>query len=155
MVPPGALSGHRLVGLDTAIFIYTLEAHPIFVEPARRVLRHVETGQLAAVASPVLLAELLVRPYREGRRDAAQQYVATLTTFPHLRLVVPDVETCVAAGELRGRHPSLRMVDAMHIATAIRAGATAFITNDRDLSSSLPIELLQLSTLVDDFGPEE
>lgn len=154
MVAPRALSGHRVIGLDTTVFIYALEAHPTFDTAARRILHSVETAQTRAVASTLVLAELLVLPFREGRPDAAERYVRALEAYPNLQLAAPDAETCVVAAELRARYRSLRMADAVHIATALRAGATAFATNDSDLPTDLPIHLIQLASLVGDTEVE-
>jgi predicted nucleic acid-binding protein len=129
------------------VFIYDWEQHPLFGTAAGAVLVAVETGALTAVASTLLLAELLVGPYRAGRPRAADAYARRLTAFPNLRLVPPDVVVCRAAARLRGATPGLRLADAVHVATALESGATAFVTNDLDLRRLGGLEVIRLSEL--------
>jgi predicted nucleic acid-binding protein len=129
------------------VFIYDWERHPLFGAAAGAVLDAVEAGALVAVASTLLLAELLVGPYRAGRPDAVDLYVRRLTAFPNLTLVPPDVAVCRAAAQLRGATPRLRLADAIHLATALESGATAFVTNDLDLRRVGQLAVVRLSEL--------
>ena len=144
------LGSNRLVAIDTPVFIYAWEGHPTFAPIADRILGDVLDGALSAVSSTLLLAEMLVQPYGLGRDDLARAYSERLVRYPNLRLVQPDVPVCRLAAELRARHPRLKLMDAVHLATAVAAGATAFVTNDRDLPTGLPIRVLQLSDLASD-----
>jgi predicted nucleic acid-binding protein len=147
VVAPGALAGHRLIGLDTALFVYDWEFHPTFGAAARAVSAAIESGELRAVASTLLLGELLVRPFPAGRADVAAAYRDRLSRYPNLSLVAPDSEICTRAAELRALAPRLRLPDAVHVATALSSGATAFVTNDFDLRADLGIAVIQLSEL--------
>ena len=148
MVAPGALAAHRLVGLDTTTLIYDWEYHPVFGDAAHAVTRAITEGHLRAMASTLLLAELLTGPLRIGRAERARQYREWLVGFPNLSLVAPDAEICTRAAQLRAMAPRLRLPDAIHVATALAAGATAFVTNDFDIRADLGIAIVQLSDLV-------
>jgi predicted nucleic acid-binding protein len=76
--------------------------------------------------------KLTVRPWQLERPEVARAYEEALERFPNL--VIADVTRAVSgqAARLRARH-ALRPADALHIATALVHGATAFVTNDRDL----------------------
>ena len=77
-------------------------------------------------------ARVLVVPKREGRTDLCEQYRALFRFFPHPTVVPVDEEIVEIASDLRAGH-SLRTHDAIHLATAIHAGAEAFVTTDGDL----------------------
>lgn len=126
------LAGHALVGLDTSIWIYHLEANERYATLAEQILTSVQAGRPHAVLSVLTLMELNVRPYRLGRPGAAAHYEAMLSHFPNSQLV--DVTPIVArrAAQLRAIH-SLRPVDALHVVTALISGATAWVTNDHQL----------------------
>lgn len=126
------LAGHALVGLDTSIWIYHLEAHERYATLAAQILTSVQAGRPHAVLSVLTLMELNVRPYRLGRPGAAVHYEAMLSHFPNSQLV--DVTPAVArrAAQLRAIH-SLRPADALHVVTALISGATAWVTNDHQL----------------------
>lgn len=134
----GRLAGHTVLGLDTSVFIYHLEAHPCYLPLTMILLAGVQAGQWRAVTSTVTLMELTVRPWQLGRAAVAREYEALLVHFPHL--TVADVTRDVArrAAQLRAIY-SLRPADALQVATALVHGATVFVTNDRSLARLSPV----------------
>lgn len=134
----GRLAGHTVLGLDTSVFIYHLEAHPRYLPLTMILLAGVQAGQWRAVTSTVTLMELTVRPWQLGRAAVAREYEALLVHFPHL--TVADVTRDVArrAAQLRAIY-SLRPADALQVATALVHGATVFVTNDRSLARLSPV----------------
>lgn len=134
----GRLAGHTVLGLDTSVFIYHLEAHPRYLPLTMILLAGVQAGQWRAVTSTVTLMELTVRPWQLGRAAVAREYEALLVHFPHL--TVADVTRDVArrAAQLRVIY-SLRPADALQVATALVHGATVFVTNDRSLARLSPV----------------
>ena len=141
------LAEHALIGLDAGVFIYHVEAHPRYEPLTRCVLRAVERGRPRGVASVVAVMELTVHPWRMGRAGVAREVETLLAFFPNLALVDVTRDVARRAAQLRARF-DVRPADALHVATALDRGATAFVTNDRRLSRlSADIEVLQL----DDF----
>ena len=55
-----------------------------------------------------------------------------------------------SAGVLRGKYPHLKTVDAVQIAAAVDAGADAFLTNDKKLSTIKEIKILVLNDYIGD-----
>jgi predicted nucleic acid-binding protein len=141
------LSEHQLVGLDTPIFIYHFERHPVYLPFTQRILDSVVEGRLAAVTSVVTLMELTVQPLRVHLPEVADEYEVLLLNFPNL--AVHAITTAVArrAADLRARH-HLKPADALQVATCLEAGATLFITNDRELRSVTDMHVLYLQDLV-------
>ena len=127
------LASHQVIGLDTSIFIYHLEAHPRYLPLTTLLLNSVQAGERQAVVSTVAFMELTVHPWRLDRPEVARQYEALLVNFPHLQ--VADVTRDVArrAAQLRAGY-QIRPADALQVATAIVYGATAFVTNDKGLT---------------------
>ncbi|HUW13017.1 MAG TPA: type II toxin-antitoxin system VapC family toxin [Anaerolineae bacterium] len=138
-----------MLGLDTAIFIYHFEAHPRYQPLTQVVLRSVESGRHTAATSTITLMELTVQPWQVGREGVAREYESHLVHFPNLILAEVTRHVARRAAQLRARF-NLRPADALHVATALLHGASAFVTNDRRLSrlrSHLDILIL------DDFTP--
>jgi len=121
---------HRVVALDTCVWIYHLEGHPDYRGLTTEVLTAVSTGECTAVVSELTLMELLVRPLQLGREEVADEYETLLTHFPNLSLVAIRREILLKAAVLRARY-GLRTPDAVIVATGILQGATRVITNDR------------------------
>ena len=119
------LTRHTLIALDTSIFIYHLEAHPRYQPLTQEVLMGVQDGRWPAIISTVLVMELTVRPWQLNQPAVAHEYEVLLVHFPHLSLL--DVTRHIArrAAPLRATY-NLRPADALHIATALVSGATAY-----------------------------
>ena len=121
-----------LVLLDTVSLIYFLESHPIYGSVAEVLFQRVEAGDLRAVMSSLVFAELLVPLYRERQDKTASALKHRLLGFRNL--TVRDVTPEVAARAARLRaHFRLRTPDALHIATGIHYGCDGILTNDREL----------------------
>lgn len=141
------LVGHAIIGLDTSIFIYHLEAHPRYLPLTSRLLYGVQAGDRQAVVSVVALMELTVHPWRQGRPLVASHYETVLTHFPNLYLADVTREVARRAAQLRAGY-AIRPADALQVATALVNQATAYVTNDRELTRLNPL----LAILVlDDF----
>jgi predicted nucleic acid-binding protein len=141
------LADHDIIGLDTSVFIYHLEAHPRYLPVTTQLLNGVYAGHRQAVISTAALMELTVHPWRSNRSDVARQYEALLVNFPHLRLVDVTRDVARQAAQLRAGF-NLRPADALQVATALVCQATAVITNDKQLSC---VEPLLAVMLLDDF----
>jgi predicted nucleic acid-binding protein len=142
------LADHNRIGLDTSIFIYHLEQHPRYLPVTHALLSGIEVGRWQAVVSTVALMELTVRPWQLDRPEVARAYEEVLSHFPNLALA--DVTRPVArqAARLRAAY-RLRPADSLHVATALVHGATAFVTNDRDLARLDELQVVMVSDLVD------
>lgn len=123
------LATQALIGLDTSVFIYHLEANPRYLPLTREILYSVQAGRPLAVISVLTVMELTVRPYRLQQPAVAARYEALLSHFPHLAIVDVDLPVARYAAQLRAVY-GLRPLDALLVATALQSGVGAWITND-------------------------
>ena len=65
------LRSTRLVGLDSAIFIYHFEEHPRYQALCTEVFEAMEAGAIQAVTSTVTLVEVLVQPLAKEAQELA------------------------------------------------------------------------------------
>lgn len=140
------LARHTIIGLDTSIFIYHLEAHPTYLARTKVILGAVQSGQCSGVTSVITLMELTVLPWRLQKPAVAHEYEALLINFPHLYAAEVTRDITRQAAQLRA-HYNLKPADALQVATALHYQATAFFTNDRQLrrlSDKLEIIVLDL-----------
>jgi predicted nucleic acid-binding protein len=111
---------------DADVLIYAAVAdHPL--GRRARTLFNTEPGSKAGVGSVLLLPEILAKPMRDGR---AAELTALTSLLSRLELRVFDAVTAEVATSLAATH-RLRAADAVHLATAVLAGADRFITNNR------------------------
>ncbi len=83
---------------------------------------------LAGIGSVLLLPELLTKPLRDQAEGELEELASLLG---RLELRPVDAATAQLAVVL-GAGYQLRAVDAVHLATAVVAGADRFITNNQD-----------------------
>lgn len=138
------LSNHKIIGIDTSIFIYHFEAHSTYQPVTTTILYNIQTGQQRAIISTVALMELTVHPWRAKQPQVARHYEALLVHFPHLTLVDVTRDVARKAAQLRAAF-KIRPADALHVASALTHQATAFVTNDKGvlrLNAQLDVILL-------------
>lgn len=124
------LSEHKLVFLDTMVFVYLLERNPAYAALAGTVLESVETGELEALTSVLTLAEVLTGPAQAQDAEALRDYTLYLTHFPHLKIMSIETGHAPTIAKVRAL-TGLRTPDATQIALAKVAGADAIIGNDK------------------------
>ena len=139
---PLNLPAGGLVYLDANGLIYSVER----VEPYRTLLEPMwqaaQEGDLTLVSSPILIVETLVKPLRDGNREIEEQY-RELFGANAVQLLEASYPVFEDAARLRAE-ARLTTPDAIHAATAIRAGCTLFVTNDNDFRrvQDLPFAVL-------------
>lgn len=135
-----------LVYLDANGLIYSVER----VEPYRTLLepmwQEAQDGNLTVASSPVLVVEALVKPLRDGNTAIEMQY-RELFAAGAVRLLEASYAVFEDAARLRAE-TGLTIPDALHAATALRAGAALFVTNDTDFRRVTGLPVVVLDDLV-------
>jgi len=140
------LGQHKRVGIATNSFIYLIEEHPKYFRSVEPFFEAVRTGRTQGVTATLSMMEILVQPYRRGLADLANEFYALLHTYPHLEWRPLTLEIADHASQIRAKY-NLKTPDAIHIATALNARATGFISNDRHLKRVQEIEFLIIGEL--------
>jgi predicted nucleic acid-binding protein len=143
----GFLRRHRLIALDTSVFIYQIEANPRYVGLTDAVFIWLGRPEHAGVTSTITMTELLVPAYRAGKEQQVNEFYALLVTYPNLDWVAPSLEIADIAARIRAAH-RLRTPDALQAATALYMRATGLITNDPAFERVDGLEALVLERLL-------
>lgn len=110
---------------DADVLIYTASpGHPLGTRV--RELISAATGH-SCVGSTLLVPELLIKPQRVANDREGEELERVLAKLHLLDVDRRIAEFAVDIGARRG----LKTVDAVHLATAVLAGAERFITNNR------------------------
>ena len=130
------------VYLDASAFIYSverIEPYQALIEP---VWQQAQAGKFTVVSSELVVAEVLVRPLREGNKVAESLFRALLGAN-EVQLIEATRSLWEETARLRAL-TRLRTPDALHAATARLAECTLFVTNDNDFRrvEGLPIVVL-------------
>ena len=88
-----------------------------------------ERGDVQALASALVLAEVFVTPLQQGDISRARAVSLELRRFPNLRIRSADPDIAERAAHLRAIH-GLMTPDALHAATGLQHRAEWIVTND-------------------------
>jgi predicted nucleic acid-binding protein len=117
--------------LDSNIFIGAFENVGAHSDHAWWILRAMEDGEIAGVTSEITLAEILVKPLEKGAADLAAGYEEMIISTATLEVLPVSREILVSAAGVRARRGSIKLPDAIHIATAHTASCAFFVSDDR------------------------
>ena len=133
---------------DANIFIYALEGISPFAEALLDVFESVDKGEMTAVTSELSLAECLVKPLTEKNATQRTIFEQSLTTSDTFKVVPVHREILKMAASLRATHTTIRLPDAIHVATALSERCTAFLTNDSRIKVSISLHFLLLKDFI-------
>ena len=119
------------VYLDTNPLIYLTEGNPAFKASIEKLFVQFDKAQAQFVTSELALTEVLVHPLRNHDTELVAIYERLFDTL--VQPLPVSREVLIYAAQLRADTPSLRMPDAIHIATATLAKADAFVSGDADI----------------------
>jgi len=141
------LRGKRLVFFDTAPIVYLLQDRQPWVPIVASAFGQFVAGGPRAVSSVLTLMEVLVKPFQEGRLDLVRCYRERLGGAD-LPLIPCGREEAEVGARIRAEH-GFKAPDAIQLATAVRAGADGFVTNDRQLRRFRGIDVVVLADFID------
>jgi predicted nucleic acid-binding protein len=124
-------SGDRFY-FDTNVIVSTVEQSSIFGQPHFHFIERLDAREIEAVTSELSLAECLVKPLRDRAGDLVAAYLRFLDNRPSLPVLPIDRDVLLGAARIRATLET-KLPDAIHIATAIRAECSIFLTNDKRL----------------------
>jgi predicted nucleic acid-binding protein len=134
-VQPGAA-----VYVDTNIFIYFLEPSSMSHAAAAHVFEHLSQCRATIVTSELTLAECLFKPSRDGDAPLIAVIERAFGPGSEVALIPLNGSIVLEAARTGGRR-GLKLLDAIHLVSAINHGCELFVTADvrfRSLSG-LPV----------------
>ena len=140
------LAEHRRIALDSNALIYLIDERGPRGDVVAAIIDACATRTVEGVLSTVAITEVLTGPARSRDGAAFERMTDTLRELP-LRWVPPSVDIAEDAAWIRGSG-RVEIADALHVATARAAGATVFVTNDRDIPALPQLEVVYLDDLV-------
>lgn len=137
------IAGSSVVYIDTNIFVYFVEATPIFFQKVKELFEHVATVGARLVTSEITLAECIYRPSQERDAPLVSVYEMLFEQSGEINLVPLDgamtKRAAIAGGSL-----GLKLIDAVHYMSALEAGCDFFVTSDSAFKSGPKMEVLRV-----------
>lgn len=140
------LGDHRRVGIDSNVLIYLLEGSGVLADKCAALLDSMAADEAEGVLATLALAEICSGPARSGDSRLVERYADELSSLENVRVVPLSADLAVDAATIRGSR-SISIEDAIHLATARHAGATAFVTNDRRIKAINQLDVIYLDEL--------
>lgn len=137
------LAGQR-VYFDTNLFIYFLDRHPSYFDQVAALMQASLDQHFFATTGDIAVAEVMVGAYRQPDPQLTARFkrffaqAQLLTVVAHEREVFDHAALLVATQRLK-------FIDALHVATALNVGCTAFITNDVGIRPVEGLDVIQLA----------
>ena len=88
--------------------------------------------------------EVMTASYKHKDDSLSEELYAMLATFPGLSWIPYSLEIADRSAQIRA-FSKLSTPDAIHIATALEAPCSQFLTNDRRIKNIPELEIIQLS----------
>jgi predicted nucleic acid-binding protein len=131
--------------LDTTVFINAYESGGARSDFAWEVLEAVERSEFSAVTSELTLAEVLVGPIQEGDDELAGHYHEILSSEGQFEVAAVERRVLIEAATLRGVTRSLRLPDAIHVATARLHDCRFVVSDDLKLPDVAGLSFVRLA----------
>lgn len=136
------------VYIDTNVFIYFLDKNTLFFPVSALFLQAVANGQIIGHTGDAVIAETMVQPYKIG--DVA--IIARFKDFFHredfLSIHSHETGTFELASQISAQQ-GMKLVDSLHLATAIKSGCQCLITMDGGFKSVGGVKIIQLQDLME------
>ena len=132
--------------LDTSAIIYSVERNEPYFTLLAPVWRRAQAGELVVMCSELVVAETLVRPIRDEDANLETAFRAIFVA-PEMQLVPTTRDIWEDTAQLRAE-TGLKTPDAIHAATALRAGCDLFVTNDTDFRRVQGLQIVVLNDLL-------
>lgn len=140
------LQGQR-VYIDTNIFIYFLERDERYFDAIMPFFQLFNDGLSLAHTGDAVVAETLYKPYRVGDAVRVSEFKAFFGNDEFMTVLPHTTKAFELAAELSPKR-GMKLIDALHFATAAISGCTFIFTNDAGFVSGSGIEVVYLQDLV-------
>lgn len=103
-------------------------------------------GEVIGYTGDAVIAETMVQPYKLGNIAMIEQFKAFFAQDDFLTILSHDDKAFDLAAKISGTK-GMKLVDSLHMATALQAGCDYLITHDKGIKPVDGIRIVQLSTL--------
>ena len=133
----------RRVYVDSNICIYLVEGAEPFASLAERAFAFAAENGIPLTSSEITLAECLYGVFKTGNLHLEPLYRRMFAPGGLIAPAAADHAVLDQAARLGGTS-GLKLLDAIHLATAQQSGCDSYLTNDKRFRSSAGLQVIQL-----------
>lgn len=141
-----AIASAQRIYIDANIIIYFMEGDDEKQEKAAALFEFAATSDITVITSEIARAECLYGVYKAGKEALVDAYNRLFDDAGLFQFVPVELEICEAAA-MTGAQNRLKLIDAIHFASAIEVKCDVFVTNDKGIRSGRRLRVVQLSEL--------
>jgi predicted nucleic acid-binding protein len=141
-----SIRGQR-VYFDANFFIYFLARSGKYFDAVEPMMRACDQGEFQGVTGHATMSEVLVLPYRQQSPEEIARVKSLFSRQDLLEILRHDEKSFDLAAQIRARH-GLKLIDALHYATALNAGCRYFVSNDIAFRRGGTLEIISIADLV-------
>jgi predicted nucleic acid-binding protein len=130
--------------LDTNILILAIERDNAWTDSLKELFESIDENAVHAFTSELTLAGVLAKPLGIGATDLVEKYEQLLSRDSVINVVPVDRAILGSAAELQGKL-AIKLMDAIHVATAIASGCDFFLSCDARLGQRIGNNIRWLS----------
>jgi predicted nucleic acid-binding protein len=135
---------------DTNIVIFAVERENQWSTVLKDLFKAIDERAIHAFTSQLTIAEILVKPIAMGADDLIGTYNQVLAPDSIINVVPSDRGILISAAEFRAK-TAVKLIDAIHMATARLCACEFFLTNDESLGTKVSPDMrwIRLSDLAE------
>lgn len=131
------MSSSKSLALDTNIFIAAYNKANMHHRKCVELLTGIINVAPRVFLSVLTFEEFLVKIYRQGLSKNLSYYENFLTGGGLFTVIDFTGEVARRSAQIRAKYPSIKTPDAIHLASALKAGAKIFITTDKRMPEKI------------------
>ena len=139
------IRGHR-VYIDTNVFIYFFDQHAEYFDIVVPFFQLFNDGLSLAYTGDAAVAETLYKPYQADDTERVSEFKLFFSDDEFITVLPHNSKVFEMAAELSPKR-GMKLIDALHYATAYNAGCQFILTNDMGFKSSEAVEVIHLQEL--------
>lgn len=125
-----------VIALDSNIFIRALDDPGPLGRKAIETLEDIKKTTSTVFISVMVLEEFFVKVYKEGKERDSKDILEFINMEGLVQLIDVNKEIALLAAKIRADF-NIKAPDALHLASAIEAGAKTFITTDKRMPKKI------------------
>lgn len=126
------LKPKQKIALDTNIFICALNQEDSRHKVCLKILEQVDQKGINAFVSAIVLEEFFVKIYKLNKQKEINYFLDFITMGGSVVVIDVNRDIALTAAKIRANY-YIKVPDAIHLASAIEAGAKIFVTTDKKL----------------------
>ena len=141
------IQGQRIY-FDANFLIYFFDKTEPYIIVVSQIILACDRNEVFGCTGDAAVAELMVYPYRTRDEIEIARGKAFFLRENFLQVLPHDSAVFDTAARLRAE-TGMKLIDALHYATALKAGCKFFITNDTGIHSTDALEVISIKDCCD------